>query len=213
MNLPVEVRSQIYMLVATEDTCEPPRLLRPVGGHAEGVRSSSKLKAIVAQPKLFRVKEIRNEGLEVFYQHRKFELTVEDNNCFQAIVQWLRSIGQTNRQNIRRLDINFIGKPVLSHMHNMGRIHVELSDQAMVLYNANDGGRELWNMGAACERRDTRSVPIFQMWGEYGLEEWDKYDRPPSFKAVPGRQVELKCSLVFLPNKSWFSPAGPRSVY
>ena len=167
----------------------------------------------MAQPKLFRVKEIRNKGLEVFYQHRKFELTVEDNNCFPAIVQWLRSIGQTNRQNIRRLDINFIGKPVLAHMHNMGRIDVGLSNKATVIYNTNDGVDQLWEMGATCERRDGSSVPIFQMWGEFGPEEWNTYDRSPSFRTFPGRQVDLECSLVFLPGESWFGPGGPRSVY
>lgn len=214
MNLPVEIRCQIYMMVAAEDVCEPPRRLRPVEGHTAGARRSFKLKAIVAQPKLFRVcKEIRNEGLQTFYQHHDFDLTVENNGCFQAIMQWLRNIGQTNRQDIRYLNISFVGEPVVAYMYNMGCIHVELSDKATVIYHADDGVHQLWNIGAACERRDSRSVPIFQMWGEYGLDERFTYIRSPSFSTVPGRQVELECSLVFLPNKSWFGPGGPRSVY
>ena len=91
-------------------------------------------------------------------------------------------------------------------MYNMGRIHLELSDDATVVYNANDSVSQLWNMGAACERRDSRSVPVFQMWDEYGLDERLTYIRSPSFGAVPGRPVELDCWLVFLPGKSWFGP-------
>ena len=202
------------MLVAAEDACEPPRLLRPVEGHTEGARYSSKLKAIVTQPNLFRVcKEIRNEGLQVFYQHRNFKLTVEDDTCFRAIRRWLRSIGQAMRENIRHLAITFTEEPELAHMNNMGRIHGALSDKATVIYNANDGVDQLWRMGAVCWRRDRSSVPIFQMWDEYGLEERYTYDRPPSFRTVPGYEVEFKCSLVFVPNKSWFGSAGPRSVF
>ena len=48
--------------------------------------------------------------------------------------------------------------------------------------------------------------------GEEGGERFT-HDRSPSFSTVPGRQVEMECSLVFLPEKSWFGPAGPRSVY
>ena len=90
---------------------------------------------------------------------------------------------------------------------------MELSDQATVSYNANDGVSQLWKMGATCERRDRSSVPIFQIWGDYGLDERFTYNRSPSFSTVLGRQVELECSLVFLPGKSWFGLGGPRSVY
>ena len=74
------------------------------------------------------------------------------------------------REKIRYLDIDFIEIPESAYMKNMGRIHVELSDKATVTYNASDGVDQLWKMGATCKRRDSRSVPIFQIWGEHGLE-------------------------------------------
>ncbi|KAM0796935.1 hypothetical protein BDR22DRAFT_892686 [Usnea florida] len=95
----------------------------------------------------------------------------------------------------------------------MGRLHVQLSDNTTVIYNANDGVDQLWKMGAACERRDRSSVPVFQIWGDYGLDKRVTYNRSPAFGAVPGRPVEVECSLVFLPGKSWFGPGGPRSMY
>ena len=118
-------------------------------------------------------------------------------------MQWLRNIGQMMRENIRHLEITFIEEPELAHMNNMGRIHVGLSDKATVIYNANDGVNQLWKTGATCERRDSRSVPIFQIWGDCGLEARFTYNRSPSFSTVPGREVESECSLVHLPNKSW----------
>ena len=128
-------------------------------------------------------------------------------------MKWLRNIGQRAREDIRNLQISFVGEPTVAYMYNMGRLYVELSENATVVYNANDGVNQLWNMGAACQRRDSRSVPVFQMRDGYGLDERFTYIRPPSFGSVPGRPVELKCSLVFLPGKSWFGPGGPRSVY
>ena len=117
------------------------------------------------------------------------------------------------RENIRHLDINYLTKPMLGHMNNMGRIHVELSDEATVSYNVNDFHARLWAIGEACERRDSSSVPVFQIWGDYGVDERLSYNRSPSFSTVPGRRVPLECSLVFLPGKSWFGPGGPRSVF
>ena len=202
------------MLVASQDACELPSSLRPAQVSTEGVPCCRKLRAIAASSSLFRAcKLIQTEGLFLFYEHHHFEIEVEDDGCLRAIRRWLRNIGQTMRENIRHLKITFIEEPELAYMNSMGRIHVELSDQATVSYNANDGGRELWNIGAACERRDSRSVPIFEMGRVYGLDKRFTYIRAPSFRSVPGRPVELKCSLVFLPNKSWFGLAGPRSVY
>ena len=135
---------------------------------------------------------------------------MEDDGCLRAIRRWLRNIGQPMREKIRYLDINFIEIPESAYMNNVGRIHGELSDKATVTCNANDDVDQLWNIGATCRRRDSRSVPIFQIWGEYGLEKRFTYHPSPSLSTVPGRQVELEYSLVFLPGKSWFGPGGPR---
>ena len=203
------------MLVAAEDACEPRRSSQPAQISTEGVLCGRKLRAIAASSSLFRAcRETKNEGLLLFYEHHHFELDVEEDGCLRAIRRWLRHIGQAMRENIRHLEIRFIEEPDLTHMGNMGRIHGGLSDKATVMYHTNDGVSQLWQMGATCWRRDRSSVPTFQMWGEYGLdEEWTTYDRPPSFRTVPGRRVEVECSLVFLPGESWFGPAGPRSVY
>ena len=203
------------MLVAAEDACEPRRSSQPVQISTEGVPCGRKLRAIAASSSLFRTcRETKEEGLVLFYEHHHFELEVEDDGCLRAIRRWLRNIGQTMRENIRHLEITFIEIPESTYMNNMGRIHVELSDKATVSYNANDGVKQLWRMGAICQHRDRSSVPIFQMWGEHGPpDERHTYDRPPSFTAVPGRHVDLECTLLFLPGKSWFGPGGPRSMY
>ena len=203
LELPAELRFQIYMLVV-ENACESSRFARD--------------QANIVQPNLFRVckmtrNETWNEGRQFFYQHHNFFFPVESHNCFQAIMKWLRSIGQKAREDIRHVQIGFIGQPTLAYMSHMGRLHVQLSDNTTVKYNANDGVDQLWRIGAACERRDRSSVPVFQIWGAYGLDERVTYNRPLAFGSVPGRPVELECSLVFLPGKSWFGPGGPRSVY
>ena len=78
-----EIRTEIYVLVASQDACEPPRSSRPAKGHTEGAHCSRKLEDIVAQQSLFSAsKQTRNEGLPLFYEHHHFKLAVEHDGCF-----------------------------------------------------------------------------------------------------------------------------------
>lgn len=214
MESPAEIRNTIYKLVAASPlTSDDPRV-KSVLKKRDKLWTSGQLygsdllhgspEMMIVQPGLFAVcKQIRTEGLGLYYQHHKFACYLrypkDRSNILGPLLKWLDTIGITGRTNIRhlrfRVDRCYIRREV------MNEVHRKLLDEATVIWEAEvvhfyqSGPTELWAIGKAYKNENPKKLPIFETYG---------HQRFSTFEDRPYVEALRHSSLTFTPGMGWF---------
>ena len=214
MKLPAEIRNTIYKFVAAIPlTSDDPRV-KSVLRKRDKLWTSNRLygsdllhgspEMMIVQPGLFAVcKQIRTEGLGLYYQHHKFACYLrypkDWTNMLGPLLEWLDTIGTTGRTNIRhlrfRVDKSYIRRKV------MNEVHRELLDEATVIWEAElehvdqSGAMELWAVGKAFKDDNPNKLPVFET---YGHQRFSTFENRPYWGAL------RQSSLTFSPGMGWF---------
>ena len=181
-------------------------------GHTEGSSCYNSFQNVLAHSSLFRsCKKIRVEGLALFFYHHCFLFYVEHGGCFLAIIQWLRSIGEDSRRNIRHLRIRYMNKCCAQDVWHMDIIHGLLSEPATVVY-VPENAKSLWWLGRTV-LRFIGKAPAFRIDGLNPelrppfTDEYTDYTVGLNWHLLEPYRLSLSYSLVFYPGQSWFGPA------
>ena len=151
-------------------------------------------------------KQTRAEGLNLFYQHHTFILSVQHANCFIAIHRWLENIGNIGRDNIRHLTIRVNTMCAWSDAWTKEnvkyRIHQKLTDHATVVYTGTMAGYLLMVGRHLCHGNPVKA-PVYMIDGKPLEPHWWKsnYDFDQS---LHDNQHWTEYSLAFYPGNGWF---------
>jgi hypothetical protein len=155
---------------------------------------------MIVQPGLFAVsKQIRAEGLGLYYQYHRFACYLIDPTYFSRaltpLLKWLDHIGEVGRANIRYL--RFRADRANSRARVMSRLHRELSDKATVIWEADPEkytDRDLWFVGRSYRQRNPNKLPVFETNG---------HQRFSTFDSAPSGNLRGS-TLTFYPGMGWF---------
>ena len=209
LNLPSELRNEVYRLVSSSTDwlyCGGPKT--SMKGHTEGIPCYDSLQNVKAHSSLYRTcKQIRDEGLALFFQHHCFLFYVEHGGCFLAILLWLRNIAEVGRNNIRHLRIRYWNTCCPQDVLYMDILHGMLSEQANVAYVPEDA-ESLWRLGRSFSRIFGKAPPFrIDGWTSEHAPfkiEYTDYTHGLNWHRLMPRRFSLAFSLVFYPGQSWF---------
>ncbi len=192
LNLPAEVRNEIYKYVSAADT--KPRVPKKKLNFNQDLPTPTEIHEIAnragtSQPGLFSTcAQIRNESRGLFYRYHTFKLHIwqeeeeglwsrfyawlhclqREKSCIERVKRWLDAIGPQARKEIRRLEIKIHCEDqttVKSFARFMDEIHARLPDEATVVYRAVPEKMAkliLWELGKVFYDRDHTRGMVFQ---------------------------------------------------